>query len=492
MQELRNIEPNMLIVFGSTGDLNYRKLIPAVYNLYIQNLLPKDFYIICIGRRDFSQDAYKENVKNSIQNFAKNTYNEETWEKFCSIFQYLKLDFVKDDTYMDLQNLISHMCESKKIKENILYYMAVSPEYFPLIIDRLNKNNLVNKDKGMKRIIIEKPFGENLESARELNNKISSIFTEKEIYRIDHYLGKEMIQNIMAIRFANPILEGVWNNRYIDNIQITSNESLGVLSRGKYYEKSGALKDMFQNHMLQLLTLIAMEPPVSIDTESIRDEKVKVLKAITEVDKDFVIKNVIRAQYDRDEKNTMKAYVDEDDVSKDSKVETFVAVKCFINNYRWAGVPFYVRTGKRLNKKIAEVVIEFKDAPYVLYNKDNNIQPNLLVIRIHPEERIFLKLNVKKQGNENEIVPIQMDFCQSCQSVISAEAYEKLIYDAIKGESTLFTRWDETEFSWKFVERILNMWKDYDVPLYKYNSLTEGPKEMNNFLHKENMKWWDI
>ena len=492
MQDLKKIEPNILIIFGSTGDLTYRKLIPAVYNLYIQNILPKDFSIICIGRRDFSQETYKENVKVSLMKFAKNTYNEEKWNEFYNIFQYLKLDFVKDDTYIDLKNLISDLCEKNNYLENILYYMAVAPEYFSLIIDRLSKNNLVDTKKGLKRIVIEKPFGEDLESARRLNNKISSIFTEKEIYRIDHYLGKEMIQNIMAIRFANPILESIWNNRYIDNIQITSNESLGVLSRGKYYEKSGALKDMFQNHMLQLLTLIAMEPPATLDTESIRDEKVKVLKAIPEVDKEFVLKNVVRAQYISDEKNTLKAYVDEDDVSKDSKVETFVAVKCFINNYRWTGVPFYVRTGKRLNKKIAEIVIQFKNAPFVLYNSDNNIQPNSLVIRIHPEERIFLNLNVKKQGNESEIVPIQMDFCQSCHSIVSAEAYEKLIYDAIKGDSTLFTKWDETEFSWKFVEKILNIWKTEEIPLSKYKSLSEGPKEMNDFFHKENMRWWDI
>lgn len=492
MQDLIKKEPNIFIIFGSTGDLTYRKLLPAVYNLYIQNVLPKDFFVICIGRREFSQEVYKENVKESLKEFAANTYSEEKWEKFYEVFQYLKLDFVDDETYGDLKELINKLCKDKNYRENILYYMAVAPQYFPLIIDRLDKNGLADKKTGLKRIIIEKPFGENLESARELNKKISNIFTEKEIYRIDHYLGKEMIQNIMAIRFANPILESVWNNRYIDNIQITSNESIGVLSRGKYYEKSGALKDMFQNHMLQLLTLIAMEPPVNLETESIRDEKVKVLKAIPEVDKEFVLKNVVRAQYIGNSDNTVKGYTDEDDVAKDSKVETFVAVKCFINNYRWAGVPFYIRSGKRLNKKVTEVVIEFKDAPYVLYNKENNIQPNLLVIRIQPEERIFLNLNVKKQGNESEILPIQMDFCQSCSSIVSIEAYEKLIYDSIKGDSTLFTRWDETEFSWMFVEKILNIWENENIPLNKYEALSEGPKEMNEFLHKENMRWWDI
>ncbi len=224
---------------------------------------------------------------------------------------------------------------------------------------------------------------------------MTKTFTEKEIYRIDHYLGKEMSQNIMAIRFANPILEFIWNNRYIDNIQITSNESLGVLTRGKYYEKSGALKDMFQNHMLQLLTLIAMEPPVSLNTEDIRDEKVKVLKAMPKIDEKFVRENIVRGQYIEDSKGTLKGYRSEQDVSKDSMIETFVAIKCFINNYRWTGVPFYIRTGKRLSKKITEVVIEFKNAPFVLYNEDNKLQPNLLVIRIQPDERIFLNLSVK-------------------------------------------------------------------------------------------------
>ncbi len=492
MKELKIVEPNIFVIFGATGDLTYRKLMPAVYNLYIQDLLPKNFSIVCIGRREFSQEDYSGNVKNSIKEFSKNTFDEEKWKEFSLIFEYLKLDFVKDDTYASLKDLINNLCNKYGCSENIMYYMAVSPEYFSVIADKLNKNGLVRKDKGIKRIIIEKPFGENLKSARELNKKITEIFTEKDIYRIDHYLGKEMIQNIMAIRFANPILESIWNHRYIDNIQITSNESLGVLSRGQYYEKSGALKDMLQNHMLQLLTLIAMEPPTSLDTESIRDEKVKVLRAIPKVDEEFVLNNIVRAQYLEDKEGTLKSYRDEENVSKDSNVETFVALKCFINNYRWTGVPFYIRTGKRLRKKITEVVIEFKNAPFVLYNGENNIQPNLLVIRIHPDERIFLNLNVKKQGNENEIIPIQMDFCQNCHSIVSAEAYEKLMYDAIRGDSTLFTRWDETEFSWKFVEKILDIWKNKDIPLYTYTSLTDGPKEMDGLLDRKNMKWWDF
>ncbi len=492
MKDLKNNEPNIFVIFGSTGDLTYRKLMPALYNLHIQNLLPKDFSVICIGRRDFSNEDYKENVKKSLNKFSGNTFDEGKWEKFSLIFNYLKLDFVNDKTYGSLKNSIDILCDKYKYQENIMYYMAVAPEYFSVIAENLNKNGLVCKEKGIKRIIIEKPFGENLKSARELNEKITEIFTEKEIYRIDHYLGKEMIQNIMAIRFANPILESIWNNRYIDNIQITSNESLGVLTRGRYYEKSGALKDMLQNHMLQLLTLIAMEPPTSLDTESIRDEKVKVLRAIPKVDEEFVKNNIVRAQYLEDKGKTLKAYRDEENVSKDSNVETFVALKCFINNYRWTGVPFYIRTGKRLSKKITEVVIEFKNAPFVLYNNENNIQPNLLVIRIHPDERIFLNLNVKKQGNENEIIPIQMDFCQNCHSIVSAEAYEKLMYDAIRGDSTLFTRWDETEFSWKFVEKISDVWNKKDIPLHTYESLSSGPEEMNRLLHRKNMKWWDF
>ncbi|EIA24133.1 Putative glucose-6-phosphate 1-dehydrogenase, partial [Candidatus Arthromitus sp. SFB-3] len=254
-----------------------------------------------------------------------------------------------DKEYRSLKDLIKSMCVKHGYNENILYYMAVSPEYFSIIVDRLRLNDLADSTRGIKRVIIEKPFGENLTSARELNEKMTKTFTEKEIYRIDHYLGKEMSQNIMAIRFANPILEFIWNNRYIDNIQITSNESLGVLTRGKYYEKSGALKDMFQNHMLQLLTLIAMEPPVSLNTEDIRDEKVKVLKAMPKIDEKFVRENIVRGQYIEDSKGTLKGYRSEQDVSKDSMIETFVAIKCFINNYRWTGVPFYIRTGKRLS-----------------------------------------------------------------------------------------------------------------------------------------------
>lgn len=491
MKDLTINETNIFVIFGATGDLTYRKLMPSFYNLYVQKLLPENFSIICIGRRNFSQDQYVFNVRESVEKFSKNTFSEGKWEKFSSIFKYLELDFVKDSTYSNLKNLIFDLCSKYNHPENIMYYMAVSPEYFSIIVDKLDKNDLANKHKGIKRIIIEKPFGENLKSARELNKKITEIFSESHTYRIDHYLGKEMIQNIMAIRFANPIFESIWNHRYINNIQITSNESLGVLSRGQYYEKSGALKDMLQNHMLQLLTLIAMEPPSSLDTESIRNEKVKVLRAISNVDEEFVRNNIIRGQYLEDENRTMKAYRDEENVSNSSDVETFVALKCFINNYRWTGVPFYIRTGKRLKKKITEVVIEFKDAP-VLYNSGHNMQPNLLIIRIYPDERIFLNLNVKKQGNESEIIPIQMDFCQNCNSMISSEAYEKLIYDAIRGDSTLFTRWDETEFSWMFVEKILDIWENKDIPLYTYNSLTDGPREINNILDGKNMKWWDF
>lgn len=492
MKELKVREPDIFVIFGSTGDLTYRKLMPALYNLYIQNLLPEKFRVICIGRRDFSQQEYRNNVEKSLEEFSKNTFSSEYFEGFSSVFEYLRLDFVGDKEYLPLKSLIDNLCTNQGYIEDIIYYMAVSPEYFSVIADKLNINGLADRSRGIKRVIIEKPFGEDLKSARELNQKMTDIFTEKEIYRIDHYLGKEMIQNIMTIRFANPILESIWNNRYIDNIQITSNETLGVLTRGKYYEKSGALKDMFQNHMIQLLTLIAMEAPAVLNTEDIRNEKVKVLKAIQEVDEKFVRNNIVRAQYVEDDRNTLKAYRQEDDVDNQSKVDTFIAIKCFINNYRWAGVPFYIRTGKRLNKKITEVVIEFKKAPFVLFNKDNDLHPNLLVIRIHPDERIFLSLSVKKPGNEHEIIPIQMDFCQNCYSKITTEAYEKLMYDAIRGESALFTRWDETEFSWKFVEKISELWKKHDMPLYMYKSLSDGPKEMNDLLHRKNMKWWDI
>lgn len=484
--------PNIFVIFGGTGDLNYRKLMPAIYNLFFDNNLPENFSVICIGRREFSQETYKDKVKESLKKHSKDTFDEVIYSKFENNFSYLKLDFINDKTYAPLKEKIQELCDIYKFSQDIMYYMAVSPEFFSIIVDSIKLNGLAERKSGIKRIIIEKPFGENLESARKLNKKITDIFTEKEIYRIDHYLGKEMIQNIMSIRFANPILESVWNHKYISNIQITSNESLGVETRGAYYEKSGALKDMFQNHMLQLLTLIAMEPPSSLDTENIRDEKVKVLKSIQKIDEEFVRNNIVRAQYVEDKNKTLKSYRNEENVYEHSMVESFVAVKTYINNYRWTGVPFYIRTGKRLQKKITEVVIEFKNAPFVLYNNENNLMPNLLVIRIQPDERIFLSLNVKKQGNESQIIPIQMDFCQNCHAIVSKEAYEKLIYDGIRGDSTLFTRWDETEFSWKYVENILDIWKNKDIPFYTYESLGNGPKEGDMLLDNENTKWWDM
>jgi glucose-6-phosphate 1-dehydrogenase len=351
------------------------------------------------------------------------------------------------------------------------------------------------KSGAWKRIVIEKPFGKDLESAKYLNDKIVNVFGEKSTYRIDHYLGKEMLQNIMVIRFANMLFEPLWNNRFIDHIQISSSETVGVENRGGYYEKSGAMRDMVQSHLLQLISLIAMEPPNDLDTDSIRNEKVKVLKALKNISFSGMKNNVVRGQYGsaiiKEEK--IQSYREEKRVSPNSNTETFVALKIYVENLRWADVPFYIRTGKRMPRKSTEIVIQFKSIQDILYFKEKDLQPNMLVIRIQPQEGVFFQFNAKEPGAHGNIIPVQMDFCQNCQiGFNSPEAYERLIYDVMRGDSTLFARWDEVEYSWKFVDSILEAWRKEKPQFPNYKSGTWGPEEANLLLKRDNRKWIEI
>jgi glucose-6-phosphate 1-dehydrogenase len=485
-----------MVIFGGTGDLTHRKLMPAIYNLAHNQMLPDNFYVVSIGRRIFSDEEYRDKIKEAVEKYSRFKFDEGVWNQIKGRIYYLEFPFEDNNGYIRLRELLRELDGTYNTGGNRIYYLAVAPEHFETIVEKLKINGMNNQEDGKKRIVIEKPFGRDLRSAQYLNKKITDAFDEDNIYRIDHYLGKEMIQNIMVLRFANVLFESLWNNRYIDNIQISSSETVGVENRGGYYETSGALKDMIQNHLFQLLSLIAMEPPVNLDTKSIRDEKVKVLRSIEEVTPEFVVKNMVRGQYGKGiiGNKEVIGYREEERVSPESNIETFAAMKLYIQNYRWAGVPFYIRSGKRLNNKSTEIVIQFKSLRNVLYFKEfEDLQPNLLVIKVQPREGVFFQFNGKKPGVGNTIVPVQMDFCQNCQfENNSPEAYERLLYEVMKGDSTLFTRWDEVEYSWRFVDTIAEVWRNTKPEFPNYKSGSWGPDAADELLRQDGRFWWNI
>ena len=494
-----NVNVNLsciMVIFGGTGDLTHRKLISAIYNLAYRDMLPENFAVVSVGRRQFTEEQYRNQAKESAGKYSRFPLEDKVWNRINERIHYIDFDFSDDGGYGRLKGLLSDLDREYNTEGNRIYYLAVAPEYFEVIADKLKVHELAQNTGEKHKIVIEKPFGRDLQSARYLNSKITEVFSEKNTYRIDHYLGKEMIQNIMVIRFANVLFESLWNNRYIDNIQISSSETVGVENRGGYYESSGALKDMIQNHMFQLLSLVAMEPPVSLDTESIRDEKVKVLRSIEKVTPDFVLENMVRGQYGRGivQGRELPGYREEERVSPGSDVETFAAMKLYIQNYRWAGVPFYIRTGKRLKTKSTEIVVQFKTLKNVLYFKEfEDLQPNLLVIKVQPREGVFFQFNGKKPGVGNTIIPVQMDFCQNCQfENNSPEAYERLLYEVMKGDSTLFTRWDEVEYSWKFVDTILGTWRNIKPQFPNYESGGWGPRAADELLERDGRFWWNL
>jgi glucose-6-phosphate 1-dehydrogenase len=487
----------ILVIFGGTGDLTHRKLLPAVYNLKHSGKLPESFAVVSIGRREMSHNEYREQAYKSIKSFSRfKVIDEDIWQDVAKRIYYKKFEFEDSKGYEDLKAFLEDLDRQYNTKGNRLFYLAVAPEYFGLINDELNKQQMVVNEASWQRLIIEKPFGRDLSSAQKLNNKIKKIFGEENTYRIDHYLGKEMIQNLMVLRFANSIFEPLWNNRYIDNIQISSSETVGVENRGGYYEHSGALKDMVQNHMLQLLTLTAMEPPVNLSSSSIRDEKVKILRSLEEITPAKIKQDIIRGQYGQGIINNkdVVAYRQEERVSDASNTETFVALKLHVENFRWAGVPFYIRTGKRMKTKSTEIIVQFKSIPNVLYSKEyEKLDPNLLVIGVQPREGIYFKFNNKRPGTENFIIPVEMDFCQSCQFESNTpEAYERLIFDVMNGDNTLFTSWNEVEYSWKFVDNIASQWGSENLNLPVYESGSYGPREADELLLKDNRHWWNL
>lgn len=490
-------KPNSLIMlFGATGDLAQRKLYPSLYRLYSRGRINEDFAVIGVARRKLTQEQFHDLIKDSVVSAVKNTTHSEL-DKFANHFYYHSHDVSNSESYEELKKITENVESQYDLDGNRLFYLAMAPEFFGTITEHLKSSGLTNTT-GYKRVIIEKPFGHDFESAEQLNTMIRKSFEENEIYRIDHYLGKEMVQNIEVIRFSNIMFEPLWNNRYISNIQITSSETLGVEERGRYYDKSGALRDMLQNHMLQMVALLAMEPPISLNTEDIRNEKIRVLRSIRTYSDKEVLNNFVRGQYGQGEVNGEQVidYRHEPMVDENSNTETFVAGRVKIDNFRWAGVPFYIRTGKSMAVKTTKIIVQFKDIPMNLYyNPTEELSPNLLVIHIQPDEGITLHLNVKK--SDGQIVstkPIRLSYGKkTADRMNTPEAYEKLLYDGMRGDATNFTHWDEVALSWKFVDNISETWKnikDQSFPNYKAGSM--GPKAAEELLAEDGNHWWPV
>lgn len=484
-------------LFGATGDLARRKLFPALFSLYKEGKLAEDFAVIGLARRPRTNEQFRQDLYESIVEFSRNKADDkELWDKFAEHFEYMSLDINNVDGFRELGNLTEKLDAKFNIPGNRLFYLALAPNLFGPVSFNLRDGGLL-ESKGWHRLVIEKPFGYDLQSAQKLNEQLSQVFKEEEIFRIDHYLGKEMVQNIEVIRFANAFFEPLWNNKHIANVQITLSETVGVEDRGGYYDKSGALRDMVQNHMLQMLAMIAMEPPSRLHPEDIRDEKVKALRSLRPyTTTEEISKNVIRGQYTEGtlKNKPLTGYRQEDSVDSESSTETYFAARVFVDNFRWAGVPFYIRTGKRLPVKTTEVVIEFKNVPdNVLFARRHDLSPNLLVIRVHPMEGIYIKINAKKPGENNVVQPVSMEFCQSCMIGLNTpEAYERLIYDATRGESTYFTRWDEVAQAWSFVDRIAAAWREESDSLQFYPAGSWGPKKTDELLESDGFHWWPV
>lgn len=484
-------------MFGATGDLAKRKLYPAIYSLYREGKLSDNFAVIGVARRGRTDVQFQQDVLDSIQEFARHKPQDgDHWDRFAEHFRYVSLDINDLEGFKKLRAAADDLDERFSVGGNRLFYLALAPELFGSVSHHLKDGGMLNSE-GWHRLVIEKPFGYDLASAEKLNKEIREVFPEEDIFRIDHYLGKEMVQNIEVVRFTNAFFEPLWNNKYINNIQITLSETVGVEERGGYYDTAGALRDMGQNHMLQMITMMAMEPPGQLHPEAVRDEKVKVLKSLRIYkDTEDVRRHVVRGQYGPGiaKDKPVPGYREEDKVNPESKTETYFAAKVFVDNFRWAGVPFYVRTGKRLPAKTTEVVVEFKNVPENVYlASKHKLQPNLLVFRVNPMEGIYVKFNMKAPGADGAIQPVAMDFCQSSEVGINTpEAYERLLHDAFRGDSTYFTRWDEVASAWRFVDVIARAWAEMPDDLEVYPAGSWGPEGARRMLEADGNRWWPV
>lgn len=487
-------EPCIVVFFGATGDLTSRKLVPALYNLLKEGQLPPQFACVGFARRPKTDDEFRTEMHEAVKKFSRTQpIDESIWNHFKDHLYYHKSEFHDDSGYQKLKEKLQDIDHRLGTKGNRIFYLATPPSYFPLICDKLKKEDLIYSEadstttQPWSRVIIEKPFGHNLVSAEGLQSELLKCMKEEQIFRIDHWLGKETVQNLLVFRFANSLFESLWNNRYIDHVQITVAEDLGIGTRGKFWEETGLLRDIVQNHVMQLVSLVAMEPPVSLEADAIRDEKVKVLQAMRPLEKN----DVVCAQYTAGfvGGDDVVGYLQEKDVSPTSKVETYAALRLHIDNWRWSGVPFYIRAGKRLPKRSTEIAITFKDPPGVLFqNSHRKNDPNVLVLQIQPDEGISLKINCKVPGPASPIQPVKMDFKYgSYFGTTPPEAYERLICDAILGDSTLFARQDEVLLSWKLLSPVLEWWKKQTPSTYPAGSW--GPESADRLLSDDGRHW---
>lgn len=485
----------IIVIFGASGDLTNRKLIPSIYDLYKQDLLPDCFAVLGVSRTKFSDEAFRDKVKQGILDFAKkDTDDTAALDAFLEMLYYQPIDTKSVDDYGVLKERLEGLDAKCNTGGNYIFYMSTPPSLYEVIANNLAAHKL-NKEKDVfRRLIVEKPFGYSLKTAKDLNRKLQRRFKEHQIYRIDHYLGKETVQNLLVTRFSNGIFEPLWNNRYIHHVEITSAESIGVGDRGGYYDGSGAMRDMVQNHLLQLVGLTAMEPPTVIESNAIRNEVLKVFQSLRPITEEEVSKYVIRGQYTestiRGEK--VKGYRQEKGVPEESRTPTFVGMKFFIDNWRWGGVPFYIRSGKRLPTRVAEIVIYFKRTPHRLFGDLQGFNGNnTLVIRIQPDEGILMKFGLKVPGMGFEVKEVGMDFQYSeLGGQYVPSAYERLLLDAMLGDSTLYARGDAVEAAWEFIDPILNAWEtDDSIPVYGYPAGTWGPDVADNMIEGEGMHW---
>jgi glucose-6-phosphate 1-dehydrogenase len=494
-------EPFILVIFGASGDLTRRKLVPAVHSLFQQGLLPEKFSVVGFARRPQTDASFAEAMRQSIESLSADRKADEPkglWAQFAARLFYHRGEFHESNDYQALRGRLEQIAEKDGVPGNYIFYLATQPDFFGLIADRLRQAGLASaNERGSpwSRLIVEKPFGRDLASARELNRFLQSAFAERQLFRIDHYLGKEAVQNIQVFRFANSIFEPIWNQKYVDHVQITMSEEIGVEGRGPYYDRTGALRDMVQNHMMNLLSFVAMESPMDVSSRAVRDEKVKVLQSLRAIPSVCAANGVVRAQYAAGtcRGKAVPGYRQEPGVAPDSQTETFVAFKANVDNWRWAGVPFYLRTGKRLRRPLTQISVHFKPVPQILFNADalKPLQPNVLTLRIQPHEGIFLRFQQKVPGMMMEIRPFEMQFGYGAAfGKPPPEAYERLLLDAAFGDSTLFIRNDELEAAWQYVEPIIEGCSGArGRALPTYPAGTWGPKEADDLIRADGREW---
>ena len=490
-------DPAIFVLFGATGDLAHRKVVPALFQLWRTHLLPHEFAIVAVGRRPYTDAAFRDELKGALDKYSRvQPVDQETWDDLAERIVYHRGDFNDPKTYSALAERLDTLDEDKATRGNRLFYLATQPSAFPEIVQHLGKVGLDHErhDGGWRRVVIEKPFGHDLDSAVRLNREVGKVFRERQVYRIDHYLGKETVRNLLVFRFGNGIFEPIWNRRHIDHVQITVAEAIGIENRGSFYEETGASRDFLQNHLLQLLSLVAMEPPATFDADALRDEKVKVIRAVTDLSPEQIRTEIVRGQYGAGwvGAKPVHAYRDEPEVDPQSETETFIAARLTVDDWRWSGVPFYLRMGKRLPKRATEIAIQFKEVPHQLF-KDSATDPeaNLLAMRIQPDEGIMLRFGAKVPGLGIDVRNVTMDFTYgSAFQVDSPDAYETLILDVLLGDASLFTRADEVEEAWGIVDPIISAWAEMAPPDFpNYEAGSWGPEAADDLLAREGRRW---